>query len=145
MPAEFNALKATLYLINHKLFLLNQKEIFNYSNFQTLSSQSNNLGWFVQKTISVMLSMGSLKPFVNITADELVFGYDDSLVSLAHQFYPKRKKPQNKMGLLITVSIISSSWCLSILKYRVIFRGMEHYLKYKIYIPVTLVCKNLVS
>ncbi|XP_019765703.1 scavenger receptor class B member 1 isoform X2 [Dendroctonus ponderosae] len=68
----------------------------------TLSSQSNNLGWFVQRAISVMLSMGSLKPFVNITADELVFGYDDSLVSLAHQFYPKRKKPQNKMGLLIT-------------------------------------------
>lgn len=68
----------------------------------TLSSQSNNLGWFVQRAISVMLSMGSLSPFVSVTADELVFGYDDSLVSLAHQFYPKRKKPQTKMGLLIS-------------------------------------------
>ncbi|XP_050299903.1 scavenger receptor class B member 1-like isoform X2 [Anthonomus grandis grandis] len=68
----------------------------------TLSSQSNNLGWFVQRAISVMLSMSSVKPFVSVTADELVFGYDDSLVALAHRFYPKRKKPQTKMGLLIT-------------------------------------------
>ncbi|CAG9767956.1 unnamed protein product [Ceutorhynchus assimilis] len=68
----------------------------------TLSSQSNNLGWFVQKAISVMVSMGTVRPFVSVTADDLVFGYDDSLVALAHKFYPKRKKPQTKMGLLIT-------------------------------------------
>ncbi|KAG5889692.1 hypothetical protein JTB14_010030 [Gonioctena quinquepunctata] len=67
----------------------------------TLSSQSNNMGYFVQKAISVMLSMGKFKPFVTLTADELVFGYDDQLVSLAHQFYPKRKRPAEKMGLLI--------------------------------------------
>ncbi|XP_060532745.1 lysosome membrane protein 2 [Cylas formicarius] len=68
----------------------------------TLSTQSNNLGWFVQKAISVMLNMGSVKPFVSVTADELVFGYDDSLVNLAHNFYPKKKRPAAKMGLLIT-------------------------------------------
>ncbi|CAH1164763.1 unnamed protein product [Phaedon cochleariae] len=67
----------------------------------TLSSQSNNMGYFVQKTISVILSMGSFKPFVTLTANELVFGYDDKLVALAHQFYPKRKRPAEKMGLLI--------------------------------------------
>ncbi|XP_030753004.1 lysosome membrane protein 2-like [Sitophilus oryzae] len=68
----------------------------------TLSTQSNNMGYWLQKTISVLLAMGSSKPFVSVTADELVFGYDDSLVSLAHKFYPKRKKPSNKMGLLIS-------------------------------------------
>ncbi|XP_072387578.1 lysosome membrane protein 2 [Diabrotica undecimpunctata] len=67
----------------------------------TLSTMSNNLGYFVQKGISVMLSIGSYKPFISITADELVFGYDDKLVSLAHQFYPKYKRPAEKMGLLI--------------------------------------------
>ncbi|KAF7274136.1 hypothetical protein GWI33_013180 [Rhynchophorus ferrugineus] len=68
----------------------------------TLSSQSRSLGFWVQKTISLLLTMGSSKPFVSVTADELVFGYDDSLVALAHRFYPKRKRPSNKMGLLIS-------------------------------------------
>ncbi|KAJ8954648.1 hypothetical protein NQ314_007048 [Rhamnusium bicolor] len=72
---------------------------------KTLSTQSNNLGYWVQKTISLLLSMSNYKPFVSITADQLVFGYDDKLVALAHQFYPKRKRPTEKMGLLINVSI----------------------------------------
>ncbi|CAG9857529.1 unnamed protein product [Phyllotreta striolata] len=67
----------------------------------TLSTQSNNLGFFVQKAISVMLSMSTFQPFISLTADELVFGYDDKLVNLAHQFYPKYKRPGEKMGLLI--------------------------------------------
>lgn len=62
------------------------------------------MGYFVQRAISVVLSMGSFKPFISLTADELVFGYDDQLVALAHQFYPKRKRPSEKMGLLINVS-----------------------------------------
>lgn len=64
------------------------------------------MGYFVQKAISVMLSMGTFQPFVSITADELVFGYEDKLVALAHQFYPKYKRPGEKMGLLINVSKI---------------------------------------
>ncbi|VEN62054.1 unnamed protein product [Callosobruchus maculatus] len=67
----------------------------------TLATQSNNLGYLVQKTISVILSMGSFKPFVSLKADELVFGYDDKLVALAHRFYPKKKRPAEKMGLFI--------------------------------------------
>lgn len=62
------------------------------------------MGYFVQKAISVVLSMGTFKPFVSITADELVFGYEDKLVALAHRFYPKRKRPMEKMGLFINVS-----------------------------------------
>ncbi|CAH1980103.1 unnamed protein product [Acanthoscelides obtectus] len=67
----------------------------------TLATQSNNLGYLVQKTISVILSMGTFKPFVSLRADELVFGYDDKLVALAHRFYPKKKRPAEKMGLFI--------------------------------------------
>lgn len=51
-----------------------------------------------------MLHVGGYKPFVTITADELVFGYDDNLISLAHQFYPKSKRPMSKMGLFLGVS-----------------------------------------
>ncbi|XP_056647456.1 scavenger receptor class B member 1 [Diorhabda sublineata] len=79
----------------------NEKIIVPNIPLLTLAAQSNNLGYFIQKSISVMLSMGSFQPFVSITADELVFGYEDKLVSLAHQFYPKYKRPAEKMGLLI--------------------------------------------
>lgn len=50
-----------------------------------------------------MLTMASYKPFVSLTVDELVFGYDDTLVNLAHKFYPREKRPMSKMGLLIGV------------------------------------------
>lgn len=69
-----------------------------------LSTMSNSLGYLVQKTISLVLTVGNFKPFISVTADELVFGYDDHLVSLAHRFYPKDRRPMSKMGLLISVS-----------------------------------------
>jgi len=67
----------------------------------SLTTQSNSLGSIVQRTISFLLSMGNYKPFVTLTAEELVFGYEDTIVKLAQNFYPKRKKPKNnRMGLL---------------------------------------------
>lgn len=71
---------------------------------QTLSTQSKRLGYVVSKTISLVLTAAKYKPFVSLTADELVFGYDDTLVSLAHKFYPRNKRPMAKMGLLNGVS-----------------------------------------
>lgn len=55
-------------------------------------------------TLSVMLRAMGLKPFVNVTAEELIFGYDDTLVSLAHKFFPKHRRPLSQMGLLLGVS-----------------------------------------
>ncbi|KRT83428.1 hypothetical protein AMK59_4603, partial [Oryctes borbonicus] len=40
------------------------------------------------------------KPFIPLTAEEIVFGYDDTLVKLAHHFYPEHKKPTDKMAIL---------------------------------------------
>lgn len=48
--------------------------------------------------------MSSYTPFKSLTVDELLFGYDDTLVNLAHKFYPREKRPMSKMGLLIGVS-----------------------------------------
>uniref|UniRef100_A0A1B0GM02 Uncharacterized protein n=1 Tax=Phlebotomus papatasi TaxID=29031 RepID=A0A1B0GM02_PHLPP len=45
----------------------------------TLSTQSNSLGYFLAKTISLMLTAAKYKPFIELTVDELVFGYDDTL------------------------------------------------------------------
>uniref|UniRef100_A0A182NIC7 Scavenger receptor class B n=1 Tax=Anopheles dirus TaxID=7168 RepID=A0A182NIC7_9DIPT len=70
----------------------------------TISTQSKYLSFFVSKTISVILTATKYKPFISLTADELVFGYDDTLVSLAHRFYPRNRRPMEKMGLLNGVS-----------------------------------------
>ncbi|XP_017779230.1 PREDICTED: scavenger receptor class B member 1 isoform X2 [Nicrophorus vespilloides] len=67
----------------------------------SLSTQSNSLSSFVQRMISFVLNVGTHKPFITLTAEDLVFGYEDGIVNLAHHFYPKHKKPKdNKMGLL---------------------------------------------
>lgn len=58
------------------------------------------------KTISFLVSAAKYKPFVEVTAEELVFGYDDTLVALAHKFYPRHKRPMSKMGLLVAVSVV---------------------------------------
>lgn len=44
-----------------------------------------------------------MRPFVPVTAQQLVFGYDDPLVSIAHQFFPKARRPMSQMGLLLGV------------------------------------------
>lgn len=78
----------------------------------TLTSLSPKLGYVLSKTISVILTAAKFKPFINVTADQLVFGYDDPLVSLAHKFYPKHLRPGERMGLLLarngTLSEIST-------------------------------------
>lgn len=68
----------------------------------SLSTMSNNVNFIMQRAISMFLTATSYKPFVQVTADELVFGYDDILVALAHNFYPRSKRPASKMGLLIS-------------------------------------------
>lgn len=57
--------------------------------------------------LSIFLSGMHMKPFIPITAQELVFGYDDPLVNLAHKFFPRTRRPvMSKMGLLLGVSTI---------------------------------------
>lgn len=87
--------------------------IFNSYDLQTLTTQSNYLGYFLQKAISLALLLAKSQPFVSVTADELVFGYDDTLVTLAHRFYPKHKRPMSKMGLLIGVSTSIKLFCVN--------------------------------
>ncbi|XP_037930275.1 scavenger receptor class B member 1-like, partial [Teleopsis dalmanni] len=72
-----------------------------FCSLQTLTSLSPKLGYLLSKAISAVLTLAELKPFVNVTADQLAFGYDDTLVSLAHRFYPKHLRPMSQMGLLI--------------------------------------------
>ncbi|XP_066584790.1 scavenger receptor class B member 1 [Prorops nasuta] len=78
----------------------------------TLSTQSKSLPRFITLGLSVFLRGMNMKPFVPVTAQELVFGYDDPLVSIAHRFFPKARRPMSQMGLLLgrngTLSEIST-------------------------------------
>ncbi|OXU28391.1 hypothetical protein TSAR_008997 [Trichomalopsis sarcophagae] len=67
----------------------------------TLSTQSKSLPRFLTMGLSMFLSGMDMKPFVPVTAQELVFGYDDPLVSIAHRFFPKTRRPMSQMGLLL--------------------------------------------
>lgn len=76
----------------------------HFSTPQTLSTQSKSLPRFLTMGLSMFLSGMDMKPFVPVTAQELVFGYDDPLVSIAHRFFPKTRRPMSQMGLLLGVS-----------------------------------------
>ncbi|XP_003690138.2 scavenger receptor class B member 1 [Apis florea] len=67
----------------------------------TLSTQSKSLPRFITLGLSMFLSGMHMKSFVPVTAQELVFGYDDPLVSIAHRFFPKTRRPMSQMGLLL--------------------------------------------
>ncbi|XP_017886881.1 scavenger receptor class B member 1 [Ceratina calcarata] len=67
----------------------------------TLSTQSKSLPRIITVGLSMFLSGMKMKPFVPVTAQELVFGYNDPLVSIAHRFFPKTRRPMSKMGLLV--------------------------------------------
>ena len=54
--------------------------------------------------LSLAVRIMGLRPFVTITAGEFIFGYDDPLTSLANKFFPKHKRPNARMGLLLGVS-----------------------------------------
>ncbi|XP_066990954.2 scavenger receptor class B member 1 [Anabrus simplex] len=68
----------------------------------TLASRSNSLLRVLQTLLSLMLrTMKNMTPFVHVTAEELLFGYDDTLVDLANKFLPRGQRPMKQMGLLL--------------------------------------------
>ncbi|KAJ0183011.1 hypothetical protein K1T71_000987 [Dendrolimus kikuchii] len=82
----------------------NQKLVVPNIPLLTVTSFSPNLaGWLFNFLVSglAMTYKERAKPFVQVTAEELVFGYNDPLVTLAHYFYPKGKRPNSQMGLLL--------------------------------------------
>lgn len=82
----------------------NQKLVVPNIPLLTVTSFSPNLAGFLFNLLVSGLAITykeRAKPFVHVTAEELVFGYDDPLVTLAHYFYPKGKRPNSQMGLLL--------------------------------------------
>ncbi|VVC36119.1 CD36 family [Cinara cedri] len=67
----------------------------------TLTTQANSLPGILKHSLSAILRFSNLTPFKHVTPQQLVFGYDDPLTSLANTYYPKGKRPPKKMGLFL--------------------------------------------
>ncbi|RZF33843.1 hypothetical protein LSTR_LSTR008966 [Laodelphax striatellus] len=67
----------------------------------TLTSMSSEYNYMLRMGLSMFIKMTRMHPFKMITAEELVFGYDDTLTSIANTYYPRGKRPPKKMGLLL--------------------------------------------
>ncbi|XP_014280530.1 scavenger receptor class B member 1 isoform X2 [Halyomorpha halys] len=68
----------------------------------TLTSKSASLPHIMRIALSMGLkTLYRGQEFTSVTADELLFGYEEQLINLAHRFYPRGKRPPAKMGLLI--------------------------------------------
>lgn len=58
-----------------------------------------------------------IKPFVEVSVGQLLWGYEDPLLKLAKDVVPKEQKlPYEEFGLMYNVSveilIIMTAWCL---------------------------------
>lgn len=68
-----------------------------------MTTQANSLPSILKSSLSAILRFSGLTPFKHVTPQQLVFGYDDPLTSLANTYYPKGKRPPKKMGLFLLV------------------------------------------
>lgn len=68
-----------------------------------MTTQANSLPSILKSSLSAILRFSGLTPFKHVTPQQLVFGYDDPLTSLANTYYPKGKRPPKKMGLFLMV------------------------------------------
>lgn len=56
-------------------------------------------------SMTPLITGDKVQPFVSVTVNELLFGYEDTLVNMAHIWYPRHIRPtMSKMGLLLGVS-----------------------------------------
>lgn len=70
-----------------------------------MTTQANSLPSILKSSLSAILRFSSLTPFKHVTPQQLVFGYDDPLTSLANTYYPKGKRPPKQMGLFLMVCL----------------------------------------
>lgn len=70
-----------------------------------MTTQANSLPSILKSSLSAILRFSGLTPFKHVTPQQLVFGYDDPLTSLANTYYPKGKRPPKKMGLFLMVCL----------------------------------------
>lgn len=94
--------KSVLYLGVHALFFLLRP--LN-TMFQSATSQSKHAARFLRLAMASIMDILKIKPFVEVTVGDLLWGYEDPLLKLAKDVVPKEQKlPYEEFGLMYGVS-----------------------------------------
>lgn len=74
-------------------------------NFQSATSQSKHAARFLRLAMASIMDILKVKPFVEVTVGQLLWGYEDPLLKLAKDVVPKEQKlPYEEFGLFYGVS-----------------------------------------
>lgn len=84
------------------IFIINY--IFELS--QSATSQSKHAARFLRLAMASIMDILKVKPFVEVSVGQLLWGYEDPLLKLAKDVVPKEQKlPYEEFGLLYGVGI----------------------------------------
>lgn len=76
---------------------------------QSATSQSKHAARFLRLAMASIMDILKVKPFVEVSVGQLLWGYEDPLLKLAKDVVPKEQKlPYEEFGLLYGVSIYNS-------------------------------------
>ena len=72
---------------------------------QSATSQSKHAARFLRLAMASIMDILKIKPFVEVTVGQLLWGYEDPLLKLAKDVVPKEQKlPYEEFGLMYGVS-----------------------------------------
>lgn len=81
-----------------------------FLNFQSATSQSKHAARFLRLAMASIMDILKIKPFVEVSVGQLLWGYEDPLLKLAKDVVPKEQKlPYEEFGLMYGVSIINQN------------------------------------
>ena len=73
---------------------------------QSATSQSKHAARFLRLAMASIMDILKIKPFVEVTVEQLLWGYEDPLLKLAKDVVPKEQKlPYEEFGLMYGVRI----------------------------------------
>lgn len=74
--------------------------------FQSATSQSKHAARFLRLAMASIMDILKIKPFVEVSVGQLLWGYEDPLLKLAKDVVPKEQKlPYEEFGLMYNVSL----------------------------------------
>lgn len=74
---------------------------------QSATSQSKHAARFLRLAMASIMDILKIKPFVEVSVGQLLWGYEDPLLKLAKDVVPKEQKlPYEEFGLMYNVSCI---------------------------------------
>jgi hypothetical protein len=78
-----------------------------FSCWQSATSQSKHAARFLRLAMASIMDILKIKPFVEVSVGQLLWGYEDPLLKLAKDVVPKEQKlPYEEFGLFYGVSVV---------------------------------------